>query len=65
MSKEVLERWMPSTLAELREALDEMVSQSYENGHADLETVYVDMRDIVLVKETLSDGSAVLNVTVR
>ncbi len=65
MAREVMERWMPGTLAELRDALDEMIGQVFENGEGNLEAVYVDVRDLALVKETLTDGSVVFNVVVR
>lgn len=65
MAKEVLERWMPSNLAELRDAVQEMVSAAYEQGEGDLDVVYVDLRDLALVKEVLTDGSVVFNVVAR
>lgn len=65
MSKKVMERWMPSTLAELREAFDEMVHMLRCEGESDDEVVYVDVRDLALVKETLTDGSVAFNVVVR
>lgn len=65
MAKEVMERWMPSNLSELREAFDEMVHMLRMDGEGDDEVVYVDVRDLALVKETLTDGSVVFNVVVR
>lgn len=65
MAKETVERWMPSNLAELREALDEMVHLLRCDGEGDDEVVYVDVRDLALAKETLRDGSVVFNVVVR
>lgn len=65
MAKEVLERWMPSNLTELREAFDEIVHMLRMDGETDDEVVYVDVRDLALVKETLTDGSTVYNVVVR
>jgi hypothetical protein len=65
MAKQVIERWMPSNLMELREALDEMVHMLRMDGEGDDETVYVCVRDLALVKETLTDGSTVFNVLVR
>jgi membrane-bound inhibitor of C-type lysozyme len=56
---------MPGTLTQLREACDEIAAQAYENGEGDLDVVYVDVRDLTLVKEVLSDGSTVLNLIVR
>lgn len=65
MAKENVERWMPSNLAELRQALDEIVHQLRMDGEGDDEVVYVDLRDLTLVRETLTDGSVVFNVVVR
>ncbi|WP_039571421.1 hypothetical protein [Sphingopyxis fribergensis] len=65
MANETLERWMPSNLAELRDAVQEMVRGAFEGGEGDLEAIYVDVRDLALVKQTLTDGSTVLNVVVR
>lgn len=65
MAKEVLERWMPGNLLELREAFDEMVHMLRMEGEGDDETVYVCVRDLALVKDTLTDGSVVFNVIVR
>lgn len=64
MSKQVVDRWMPTTVAELRDALDEMMREAREEG-ADSETVYVCVRDLALVRETLTDGSVAFNVVVR
>lgn len=64
MSKETIDRWMPTNVEELRDALTEMMNVAREDG-ADAETVYVDVRDLTLVRETLTDGSVVFNVTVR
>lgn len=65
MSKETIERWMPSNLAELRDAVQEMVRAAYDAGEGDLDVVYVDVRDLALERQTLTDGSTVLNVVVR
>lgn len=64
MAKEVLERWMPSNLAELRDVLLELDLCTMREA-PDPTTVYVDLRDLALVKETLTDGSVVFNVVVR
>ncbi len=61
---ETIERWMPTTLSELRDALNEMMTEAGCEGH-DADTVYLDVRDFTLSKQTLTDGSVVLNVTVR
>ena len=37
----VLEKWMPSTLQELSDAVDEMKRMAYDYGTADHDTVYV------------------------
>lgn len=63
--KEVIERWLPSNVDELRDALGEIVGVLYSEGESDLTAVYVDIRDLTLVKETLSDGSVVFNLTAR
>jgi hypothetical protein len=55
---------MPTNVAELREAITEILTDIGCEG-ADVETVYVDVRDIALVRETLSDGSAAYNIVVR
>ena len=34
-------------------------------GEGDLDVVYVDVRDLALERQTLTDGSTVLNVVVR
>lgn len=65
MSKETVERWMPSNLLELREAFDEIVHMLRMEGEGDDEVVYVDVRDLALVKETLTDGSVAFNIVVR
>lgn len=65
MAKEVLERWMPSNLAELRDVLLELDLCCTMREAPDPTTVYVDLRDLALVKETLTDGSVVFNVVVR
>jgi hypothetical protein len=65
MAKTVIERWMPSNLTELRAAFDEMVQSLRMDGETDDEVVYVDVRDLALVKETLTDGSVAYNVVVR
>lgn len=64
MSKVTVERWMPTTLAELRDALSEMLDMAASEG-GDAETIYLDVRDFALVRETLTDGSVVYNITVR
>lgn len=64
MPKQVLNRWMPTSAAELRDAIAEILTDIACEG-ADLETVYVEMRDIVLVRDTLTDGSTVMNIEVR
>jgi len=64
MPKQVLNRWMPTNAAELRDAIAEILTDIACEG-ADLETVYVEVRDIVLVRDTLTDGSTVMNIEVR
>lgn len=64
MPKQALNRWMPSNVAELRDALAEILTDIACEG-ADPDTVYVDVRDIALVRETLTDGSAVFNIVMR
>ncbi len=64
MTTQVLEAWMPSSLQELKEAVDEMVNMAAENGDHPY-VVNVDVRDFFLYKETLTDGSSVLNIRVR
>lgn len=64
MPKQVLNRWMPTSAAELRDAIAEILTDIACEG-ADLETVYVEVRDIVLVRDTLTDGSTVMNIEVR
>lgn len=64
MSKQVMNRWMPTNIAELREALDDILTEvAGESG--DPNTVYVDLRDMALVRETLTDGSVGFNIVVR
>jgi hypothetical protein len=65
MAKETVERWIPGNLMELRAALDEMVHQLRMEGEGDDEAVYVDVRDLALVKTTLTDQSVVFDVVVR
>lgn len=60
----VLNRWMPTSLDELREALDEMSLEAKARGHFD-STVYVDVRFLALEEVELSDGSRVVNVVVK
>ncbi len=64
MSKEVVQRWMPSDLGELITALQEIQEATQIEGHDD-STVYVDCRDLTLERATLTDGSTVMNVIVR
>lgn len=64
MPKQILTRWMPSNVAELRDALAEILTDIGCEG-ADPEIVYVDVRDIALVRETLTDGSVAFNIVVR
>lgn len=64
MRQQFLERWMPSTHAELREALDDIMHYVGSEG-GDMDTVYVDLRDLTLVRETLTDGSIAFNIVVR
>ncbi|MFZ3482102.1 hypothetical protein [Sphingomonas sp. 3-13AW] len=64
MAKQVVDRWTPTSVAELRDALDEMMQSAREDG-AESETVYVCVRDLALVRETLTDGSVVFNVVIR
>ena len=64
MATEVLERWMPSSLDELIEALQEIQSEALSSGFT-FDTVYVDVRDLTLERATLTDGSPVLNLIVR
>lgn len=65
--QQTLEKWMPTTLAELRDAVNEITLWAADElgSRMDAETVYVDVRDFVLVRETLTDGSKVLNLRVR
>lgn len=60
----VLNRWMPTSLDELREALDEMRVEASAKGHSE-DVVYVDVRYLSLEETELSDGSRVLNLVVR
>lgn len=60
----VLNRWMPTSLDELRDALDEMSVEAKAKGHCD-STVYVDVRFLSLEEVELSDGSRVVNVVVK
>ncbi|MGE4404393.1 hypothetical protein [Pseudomonas sp.] len=64
MSKQVINRWMPTDLAELREALTEIVDEVASLG-GDISSTYVELRDVALVRETLSDGSTAFNIVVR
>lgn len=64
MSRHTLNSWMPTTLPELRTALDEISADLAVEG-ADADTVYVDARDISLVSNTLTDGSTTLTIVVR
>lgn len=64
MTTTVLNHWMPTTVEELREALDEMMAEAAAKGH-NASTVYVDVRFLALEEVTLSDGSRVVNVVVK
>lgn len=64
MSRHTLNSWMPTTLAELRTALDEISADVAAEG-ADADTVYVDARDISLMSNTLMDESKTLTIVVR
>lgn len=64
MTQHVLERWVPSDIAELREALEDIMDYVGSEG-GDISTVYVDLRDLTLVRETLTDRSVVFNIVVR
>lgn len=59
--KKVVERWMPSTLAEMRDMINEMVLQY----GVDADTTYVEVRDFTLMENTLTDGSTTNDITVR
>lgn len=67
MSRKTLETWMPSNLAELRDAVNEIAFWAADElgSRVDAETVYVDVRSFTLVRETLTDGSVVLKLRVR
>ena len=67
MTKETVERWMPGNLKQLREALDDIVYTLRVDADSadDDEAVHVDVRDITLVKTTLTDQSVVFDVVVR
>jgi hypothetical protein len=67
MAKETVERWIPSNLKQLRDALDDIVYtlRVDEDSADDDEAVYVDVRDLALVKTTLTDQSVVFSVVVR
>jgi hypothetical protein len=71
MAMKVMDRWMPSTVAELRDALSEMMGLAMTEAGAegqdmpDPGVVYVDVREFALVRETLTDGSFAFNVVVR
>lgn len=65
MAKRVVERWMPSNLDELTDALHEIRTTAYSEGVGDHSTVYVDVRDLSLIEETLTDGSQVWKLVVR
>jgi vacuolar-type H+-ATPase subunit E/Vma4 len=65
MAQQVMDRWMPTTVDELRDALGEMMEQAMCEGCEGDHTVYLDVRDLALVKQTLTDGSVVFNVVVR
>lgn len=66
---QVLERWMPTTLAELRDALDEienMAASLTEDGtHPDGDTIYVNVRHLALVGNKLTDGSVTYDIIIR
>ncbi len=62
MSK--IQTWVPSTLAELRDAIEEMITEAGCNGRS-ADEVYFNLRDVALESETLSDGSNVLNLNFR
>lgn len=64
MTTATIQRWMPTSLDELREALNEISLETKAKGHSD-DTVYVDVRFLALEEGTLSDGSRVVNVVIR
>ncbi len=64
MSTEVIERWIPTNLKELREAIDDILEHTKDAEGVDAETIYLAM-GIKLVRNTLTDGSATYDVLVR
>lgn len=64
MAKEFVEKWMPSNLVELREAVNEMFSEAEARG-IDPYTVNIDVRDMILKQDTLTDNSTVLDIFIR
>ncbi len=67
MATETLERWMPTNLAELTDALREITRMVQEEGvsTSEYETVYVDVRLLSLEKRKLSDGSVVYDLVLK
>lgn len=59
-----IETWIPSTLEELSQAVQEIVRTSYDAGHSP-NTVYVNLRDMQLDETTLTDGSKVYDLKLR
>lgn len=55
---------MPTNVAELREAIEDIMDHVASDG-GDTTTVYVDVRDLTLVRDTLTDGSVVFNIVMR
>lgn len=61
MTTEIIESRDPSNLEELCEALHDMIVLAKSEGHSP-ETVYLGLSGVTLVRETLTDGSTVMNI---
>lgn len=61
MSKEVVGAWNPQTLEEMRAVLLLVEEFAQSEGHHP-STVYPNKLRVTLVRETLTDGSYVMNV---
>lgn len=60
MEKEVVGIWRPQTLEEMLQVLNEVAYMSASEGHH-ASTVYPNKMRVTLVRETLTDGSHVMN----
>jgi hypothetical protein len=61
MAKEVVEVWTPNDMEEMMDALEQALSLAWGEGHHP-HVVHPNKHRVTLVRETLTDGSHVMNL---